>query len=759
MSRQMIRLVLAAFAGLVPVLFAVMLQLTTGEPLPTFLEPYVPWSWPAVAVLALLSAGLTVRPRWGASDARSSISPVAAVVTTPIPAELPRAISDFTGRNEELAELRRRVGKRTLETAELRRRVGKRALETVVFSIDGKAGIGKSALAIHFAHQLIPRFPDAQLYVNLQGSGPRPLPPAAVLNQLLRALGYESTEMATEAEAAARLYRSRLGGERVIIVLDDAASEAQVRPLLPGRTQGVVLVTSRRPLMLEGATRLALGALPEREAVDLLGRVAGQARVQAEPSAAATVVNQCGQLPLALRVAGARLASRPAWKLEELAQRLADERRRLSELAIGDVAVKPSFELSYCGLNVAQARTFRLLGLVDVPSFTPEMVGALAETSVEAAEEYLEGLLDAQLLEQTNPGRYHIHDLLRIYARECADAEESAIERQASLVRALKFYLTTAEHFNNILRSVREEQGRREAVSWFEAERSVLVEAAGLAADLANDSEVAPFAWGLANALTPFLDNRKYIIDWQTVAQAGIRAARCRGDREVEATMLRELGIVYAQLLRNEQAISCFEHSLEILRQIGNRCGEGDTLNALAGAYMQVKRLDDAINCLTKSLEIAQDKKDRLAEVTRLNNLGFVCIRLGDLDTAIGYLGQSLTVAREIGDLRNEGGALWGFGMAHTKMRRFEDAISCFRQELAVIEQLGDSYGQLQTLFTMGAIYIRRGKLVKAAKYLRSAWAISREMGDRFPLPLMKRLNSGSEKRRGADPSFVPAGR
>jgi hypothetical protein len=307
-----------------------------------------------------------------------------------------------------------------------------------------------------------------------------------------------------------------------------------VRPLLPGKTQGVVLVTSRTPLILEGATRLPLDALPEREAVDLLGRLAGQARIEAEPTAAAAVVHQCGQLPLALRIAGAKLASRPAWTLDELVQRLADERNRLRELAIGDLAVRPSFQLSYHGLNAVQARTFRLLGLVDVPSFTPEMVGALIETRTETAEESLEELLDAQLLEQTSSGRYHFHDLLRLYARECAEAEESAMARRASVVRALRFYLLTAEYFSYLLlstgvrhagNSAKELQDRREAISWFEAERSVLVAATGQATDLGKDSEVASFAWRLANALTPFFDNRKYMMDWQAVSP-GLRRTR-----------------------------------------------------------------------------------------------------------------------------------------------------------------------------------------------------------------------------------------
>ena len=236
--------------------------------------------------------------------------------------------------------------------------MGKRVPHTVVFSIDGKAGIGKSALAIRFAHELVPRFPDAQLYVNLRGAGTRPLDPTVVLSQLLRALGHKGRRIPTEVEAAARLYRSQLAKKRIIIVLDNAASEAQVRPLLPGDTKGVVLVTSRTPLMLEGATRLSLEALPEREAVDLLGRVAGRARVQAEPSASLQWSISAVNCRWLLGLLELRLASRASWTLEELAVRLADERSRLSELAIGDLAVMPSFHMSYCGLNYVQALDF-----------------------------------------------------------------------------------------------------------------------------------------------------------------------------------------------------------------------------------------------------------------------------------------------------------------------------------------------------------------------------------------------------------------
>ena len=346
------------------------------------------------------------------------------------------------------------------------------------------------------------------------------------------------------------------------------------------------------------------------------------------------------------------------------------------------------------------------------------MVSALTQTSAKFAEECLEALLDAQLLEQSNFGRYQFHDLLRLYARECAEAEEPAIERRASLVRALEFYLINAERFDRILSSSRDDQERREATSWFEAERSVLVAASDQAAGLGSDPEVAPFAWRLASALATFLEIRKYLSDWWTVSHVGIRAAQCFGDGEAEATMLRSLGIVYAQLHRNDQAISCFERSLEMLRQIRNRSGEGETLSTLAGAYMQISRLDEARSCLTESLEIARDTNDRLGEVTRLNNLGFVSLRLGDLDTAATHLGQSLTLAREIGNLRNEAGALWGFGMMYTRTRRFENAVSCFQQELDIIKQLGDMYGQYQTLIALAGIYIRQGKLVKAAQAL-----------------------------------------
>jgi DNA-binding SARP family transcriptional activator len=347
------------------------------------------------------------------------------------PCHLPADVADFTGRQEALAAL----------TGLLGREPDGHAPAMAVATIAGMAGVGKTALAVRTAHRLRPRFPDGQLHVHLGGSG-RPRPPAEVLAGLLQALGEDPAAVPDGLEERAWRYRTLLADRRVLVVLDDAAAEAQVRPLLPGGAGCAALVTSRATLAgLEAAHQLTLDVLDPDEAVGLLAKVAGPGRVAAEPVAAEAIARRCGYLPLAVRVAGARLTARPHWRLARLAERLGDETRRLDELRAGDLEVRASLEGSLRGQDAATRRAFRLLGLLPAGDFTARAVAALLDLPVTDAEELLERLVEVHLLEvagleAAGRTRYRLHDLLRGLARERLLAETTETDRRLLLDRS-----------------------------------------------------------------------------------------------------------------------------------------------------------------------------------------------------------------------------------------------------------------------------------------------------------------------------------
>jgi len=364
-------------------------------------------------------------------------TPAAPTISAPPPGphQLPPDITDFTGRRKELGKV----------TRLLKRAAQARGTAVVISAVAGMAGVGKSALAIHAAHALKDSFPDATLYVNLRGAYDQPVPPTEALAGFLRALGVADSVMPECLDERAALYRSRLDGKRALVLLDNAYDEAQVRPLLPGSPTCAVLVTSRARLSaLEGAEALNLEVMPETEALSLLQKLAGAERIKADPEAAKRIVKLCGYLPLAIRIAGGKLKGKPHWTLAEYVSRLSGQRERLKQLKLGDLEVRASFAISYRYLEPADARLFRLLGLLAGPYFAPDVAGALVEAEAEAAGEALERLVEAQLVEAGGGGRYKFHDLVHLFARERLEEEESTGEQQAARLRLTKFYLAVS---------------------------------------------------------------------------------------------------------------------------------------------------------------------------------------------------------------------------------------------------------------------------------------------------------------------------
>jgi DNA-binding SARP family transcriptional activator len=495
-------------------------------------------------------------------------APQATAATTPprpaTPRQLPADIATFTGRGEEL----KRLG--VLLDAH-----DEPAGPVVISAIDGMGGIGKSALAIHTAHQLADRFPDGQLYLDLQGSTPglAPLEPLEALGRMLRALGLGPDAIPRELDEAAGRFRSLAAERRLLVLLDNAHGAEQVRPLLPASPGCGVVITSRRVLAtLEGAHPLHLDVLPHDKALELLSRLAGPERVRAEPGAAAEVVEDCGFLPLAIRIAGARLAARPTWPISELAGRLADATQRLEELAAGELELRASFEVSLRTLREsphpadrAAAQAFGLLSLPDGPDLDATGAARLLDRAELPTQRLLERLVDAQLLETPRPGRYRFHDLLRLYAREHAAAHHPEAERLAALRRLFGFYTATAWRTLELLRPGDQRLVTADprwtdggspladasaALAWLEAERVSLLGAIAQIGRMAP-SVPAELACQLARALYGFFLIHNYWGDGVQANQTALELARRNGDRAAQAYAHTDLGSVYVWLGRH----------------------------------------------------------------------------------------------------------------------------------------------------------------------------------------------------------------
>src|SRR2546421_798923 len=566
------------------------------------------------------------------------------------PAQLPADLADFTGRALHVAEL--------CDLLARERKDPEPPGAVVLSAIAGKAGVGKTALALHVAHRLRGSFPDGQLYVNLRGAEQQAAQPADVLAGFLRALGVDGSAIPDDVEERGVLYRRRVADRRLLVVLDNAAREWQVRPLLPGSGGCAVLVTSRARLAgLEGARLIDLDVLGAEHAVELLSQVAGPERVAAEPEAAEELARQCGYLPLAVRICGARLRARPHRRLAWLCGRLGDERRRLDELTIGDLEVRASLALSYEELDHRERQAFHRLGLLRAPDFRAAIAGPLVDASVDEAEELVDTLVDAQLLEvagrdPTGSLRYRFHDLIRLYARERAGAEETATDRTAAMERALGAWLAVAEEADHRLgcgfftvphgsalrwrfdRKLTEEL-LAEPAAWFESERAALIAAVEQSAEW----HLPETAWDLAVCSAGFLEVRGYFDDWRHTFEVALAATRTTGNRRGEAAVLRGLGELHTFQDRYDAALSCFRQAAAIFGELGDRQGQAAT----------------ASGC------------------------GLVCRVRGRLGEALAWFGQALRISRQLGLGRIEGYALLGMGTILLQQGRYDEAGGRFR--------------------------------------------------------------------------------
>ncbi len=671
--------------------------------------------------------------RAGTADPRRSGPPRFA------PSQLPADIPDFTGRAEHVKQICDLLS----QTCDQNDRSGAVTVAVVV----GTGGLGKTTLAVHAAHRLRGRFPDGQLYVSLLGASSRPVAPTEVLARFLRELGVDGAQVPVTEEERAALYRTRLAGRRVLVVLDDARDAAQVRSLLPGSATCGVLVTSRNHLPdLAGARLVDLDVLNAEEARALLIGIVGAARLEAEPGPTAEVLAACAGLPLAIRIAGARLAARVSWTIQTLARRLANERRRIDEFKVGDLAVRACFQVSFASLpkggdcEVDPARAFRLLGLWHGPSISLAAAAALlGEPEAEVADAF-EVLLDAHLLQSQAADRYRFHDLLRVYAAERAEAEETQQDRDAAVFRILTWYVYTAETAARVIspQHTRVPLGPtgssvhplsfaslEEALAWCESERAGMVAATRLAAE----SELYDLAWKLPAAAMSFFFRRSQWADWVVTHQIGLESARKRGDSLAEAWMLNNLGMAFGEQ-RMEEAVGCFERSLAIYREIGDVPGETRAANNVAKAYFELRRFGEALDAARQSLAIQRLAGNRYGEGVALGNLGDACRELGRFDEAIECLGQALVIFRELGDQHAEADALSDLGGVLLGLDRVEDALGCLRDSLAIWRAIGERHGEAATLRRLGVAWRHAARPEQARESLSAALGIFEALGD-----------------------------
>ena len=650
-----------------------------------------------------------------------------------IPRELPRPPGDFTGRAGELASLWELLGVDPSGAVVSRSAgsSGQPGRPVVITAIDGMGGIGKSALAIQAAHELADAdvFPDGQLYVNLQGATPglAPLAPLEALGRMLRSLGVDPATVPGEVEEAAARFRSLAAQRRLLLVLDNAHDPEQVGPLLPASPTCAVLVTSRQVLAtLEGADRVHLDVLPEGLALELLGRVAGASRVAAEPRAAVEVVGSCAHLPLAIRIAGARLAARPAWRVRALADCLADATARLEELQAGGLAVRASFDVSLHALHEspdpldrAAVAAFGLLSLPDGPDLSLAAAARLLDQPERATQRLLERLIDAQLLEAPRPGRYQFHDLVRLHARRHATRQQPQPERLAALTRLVGFYTATTWHIWTLMdpgnsraavadpRWIRggfQFADDRAALAWLEAERVNLLAAIAQAAQAAPATPGIPveLPGQLTRALATLFETHGYWQDGVQANQTALELARRAGDRTGQAHALNDLGFVYTRQGRYEEALTCLRGSLTLYRELGDCGGQAVSLTRLSGVHRRVGHYREAIACLQESLTLSRELHNRWHQADTLHDLGVVYGQVGRFEEAITSLQESRSIFQELGHRLGQADSLQGLGVAYGRVGRFVEAIAYLRDGLTLRRELGDRAGQAEALRDLG---------------------------------------------------------
>jgi DNA-binding SARP family transcriptional activator len=700
----------------------------------------------------------------------------------PAPNLLPTDIADFTGRLEQISQIHQHL-------VSAGGRDARGAVPVVV--LVGKAGVGKTSLAVRASHDVAGHFPDGQLFADLHSAASRPVGPMQVLERFLRAFGIPGTQMPEGLDERAETYRNLLAGRNVLVVLDDAASESQVSPLLPGTPGAAVIISSRTRLAgLPGVAHVGVDVFDADKSLDLLASIVGAERVKDEHDVAAEVAGHCGHLPMALRIAGARLAAHPHWRIRQLADRLADETRRLDELRHGDMGIRPSISLTYDSVGEQARRLFRRLALLDLPVFSGWLSSVLIDKPLDDAEDLLDDLVSAQLVEISGSGhgvhsQYRFHDLIRVFARERLAAEEPPAERRTLLERALSALLYVAdaadrEHFGGDSLWMLGEAMRwplperlvqqlvADPLAWYERERATLVWGVRQAAQ-AGFTELC---WSLAFSAVTLFETRSYLDDWRETHEIALEAARKADDVRGQAAMLYSvgtrhfiqgrLGAAHAEMTaavrlftdagdrrgvarvtrtvatvnrvsgRLEDAARGYERALAVFREVGSSWDIACVLRDLAQIRLEFDRPDEAMELLSEALQLVRAARVVSIEAQVLHRLGEAWLRSDEPARAAAAFEQALSIARGIGDVRYEAYALCGAGVARVRLGEFGQAREALQRALELADSIAERTAHAQALLGLSELALASGDSGEAILFGQRAADASREM--RMPL-------------------------
>jgi tetratricopeptide (TPR) repeat protein/transcriptional regulator with XRE-family HTH domain len=661
--------------------------------------------------------------RGGAAPVRARARGVAAATRT-----LPRDIASFTGRQPELAELAAAAGAAGVVS---------------IHAIGGMVGVGKTAFAVHAAHLLAGRFPGGQIFLPLHAhtSGQQPVDPGDALASLLVTIGVPAGQVPADLEARTRLWRDRLARRQLLLVLDDAASSEQIRPLLPGVGGSLVLVTSRRRLTaLEDAQTISLDALPPGEAAGLLVRLSVRPGLSSADPGIREITRLCGCLPLAIGMLARQLYHHPAWTVAGRAAELAAAVDRLELLATENLSVVAAFDLSYDDLTTEQQRLFRRLGLHPGTDIDPYAAAAVDGTDLATARRGLEGLYEQYLLTEPAPSRYRMHDLIREHARALASRLDPGDDREQATGRLLDYYQQTAVRAQALL--ARQARGvpaqpvgvasadvpilasREQALSWARAERTSLLACLDQATVVGQDARVI----GLTAALEGLLRLDGPWDEAITRHAAAVQAARQIGDLPGEALALSNLGDARQLAGDYPGAVRDLQEALGICRDLGDRPGQALALTSLGNTRRMADDHLGAARDLQEALGICRDLGDRPGQALALNYLGIMRLSTGESLSAARDLQEALGICRDLGDRPGQALALIWLGEARRLAGDYPGAARDLREALGICRDLGDRLGQVHALTWLGVVRRLTGDYPGAARDLQEALGISRDL-------------------------------